>query len=84
MHNCDYYVMNKYTFCIILRYPIKGFMMKTNESNQSKRNYKELELLLDAKCSCSACMAQKNRIKQQLGEKQYFKACESITHSHVH
>ncbi len=33
---------------------------------------------LPKQCCCTACMATKNEIKSQIGEKEYLKVCKSI------
>lgn len=35
-------------------------------------------MILPKDCNCSACQAQKNKAKEQLGTKKYYKVCESI------
>lgn len=35
-------------------------------------------MILPKDCNCSACKEQKERAKEQLGAKRYYKVCESI------
>ncbi len=35
-------------------------------------------MILPKNCNCSACQAQKDRVKNEMGTKKYFKVCEQI------
>lgn len=58
--------------------------MKYEKIKTFHEDEKELIMLVQARCHCSLCMAEKNRIKSKMGEKQFYKICEEIKHSHIH
>lgn len=56
--------------------------MKTNKTPTVQvTDEKEFKMLVHARCNCSLCMAEKNRIKQKIGEKRFYKVYEQIKQS---